>query len=173
MRKISVVPYDDNWPDLFATECTLLQPVLGNVMTQIHHIGSTSVPGLAAKPVIDILLEVNDLNTLDSLNPVMTNAGYTARGENGIPGRRYFTKGGDARSHQVHAFTTGDAQLENHLAFRDYLRANSEAAAAYAQIKREAAWASHNDSQRYCALKEDFITHHLRVALMARALNRY
>lgn len=168
MRKIAVVAYDDNWPALFATEYALLQPVLGDVMAQIHHIGSTSVPGLAAKPVIDILLEVNDLNALDSLNPAMANVGYTARGENGIPGRRYFTKGGKARSHQIHAFATGDAQLEKHLAFRDYLRTTPEAAAAYAQIKREAARASDHDSQPYYALKEDFIAHHLRLALALR-----
>ncbi|MEN4708334.1 GrpB family protein, partial [Pantoea agglomerans] len=67
----------------------------------VHHIGSTSVPGLSAKPVIDMLLEVSDINELDKYHSAMAHAGYVARGENGIAGRRYFIKGGDQRSHQV------------------------------------------------------------------------
>ncbi|MGK9173478.1 GrpB family protein [Yokenella regensburgei] len=165
MRKITVAEYDAQWPARFAAESALLQRVLGKVMVRIHHIGSTSVPGLAAKPVIDILLEVNDLTALDGLNPAMAEAGYRARGENGIAGRRYFTRGDNARSHQLHAFVTGDPQIRKHLAFRDYLRKNRDVAAAYAQLKRAAVLAAEGDSQGYSALKEAFIAHHLRLAL--------
>lgn len=121
MRKVTLVAYDEQWPDLFETESSMLQITIGKVISRIHHIGSTSVPGLAAKPVIDILMEVVSLNELDNLNAAMERAGYTARGENGIQNRRYFTKGEDQRSHQVHAFALGDAQIVKHLAFRDYL----------------------------------------------------
>ena len=166
MRKVAVVDYDAQWPVLFAAERSLLQITLGEVISQIHHVGSTSVVGLAAKPIIDILLEVVDLDELDKLNAAMAQAGYTARGENGIPNRRYFTKGGDQRSHQVHAFAIGDTQIVKHLAFRDYLIKNKNVADQYAEIKRAAVLASENDIHRYSAFKADFIEHHLRLALM-------
>ena len=121
MRILTVVDYDEMWPALFESERTLLQMTLGKVISRIHHIGSTSVPGLSAKPVIDILIEVANLEELDSLNQAMEGVGYTVRGENGILNRRYFTKGGNQRSHHIHAFATGDAQIIKHLAFRDYL----------------------------------------------------
>ncbi|WP_431195822.1 GrpB family protein [Klebsiella pneumoniae] len=120
MRILTVVDYDEMWPALFENERTLLQMTLGKVISRIHHIGSTSVPGLSAKPVIDILIEVANLEELDSLNQAMEGVGYTVRGENGILNRRYFTKGGNQRSHHIHAFATGDAQIIKHLAFRDY-----------------------------------------------------
>lgn len=94
MREIVVEPYDEKWPAMFNAENFLLQALLGDVARKIHHIGSTSVPGLSAKPVIDILLEVADINQLDKCNSAMVDAGYVARGENGIAGRRYFIKGG-------------------------------------------------------------------------------
>lgn len=167
MRTMTIAAYDNQWPGLFETESTLLLGTLGTLILRIHHIGSTSVPNLAAKPVIDILLEVSSLNELDHANAAMTNAGYTSRGENGIPNRRYFTKGSDQRSHQVHAFAVGDGQIIKHLAFRDYLRHNSSAAEQYAEIKHAAALASENDAHRYSALKAEFIEHHLRLALIA------
>ena len=99
MRILTVVDYDEMWPALFENERTLLQMTLGKAISRIHHIGSTSVPGLSAKPVIDILIEVANLQELDSLNQAMEGVGYTVRGENGILNRRYFTKGGNQRSH--------------------------------------------------------------------------
>ncbi|URQ60020.1 GrpB family protein [Pantoea alhagi] len=168
MRTIIVVPYDDKWPEMFEAESLLIKTLLGGVAKSIHHIGSTSVPGLSAKPVIDILLEVSDINELDTYNSAMTRAGYVARGENGISGRRYFIKGGDQRSHQVHAFAVGDMQVVRHLAFRDYLRKNRVIAGESAEIKLSAALLSKNDVHRYSALKANFIEHHLRLALNAQ-----
>lgn len=166
MRTIAVVPYDEKWPEAFNTESLLLQTLLGEVAKAIHHIGSTSVYGLSAKPVIDILLEVADINELARCNAAIISAGYVARGENGISGRRYFIKGGERRSHQVHAFAAGDEQIIRHLAFRDYLRENRDIAATYAEIKREAASLCNNDAQGYSALKANFIAHHLQLALI-------
>ena len=167
MREIVVVPYDEKWPEMFQAEHFLIQELLGDVVKNVHHIGSTSVPGLSAKPVIDILLEVSDINELDTYGSAMSRAGYVARGENGIPGRRYFIKGGDQRSHQVHAFTVGNMQILRHLAFRDYLRENSDIAEKYAEVKHSAALLSRNDVHRYSALKANFIEHHLQLALTA------
>uniref|UniRef100_UPI0031E3BD77 GrpB family protein n=1 Tax=Klebsiella sp. TaxID=576 RepID=UPI0031E3BD77 len=163
MRKIAVVSYDEKWPQLFEAESLLIKTVLGGVAENVHHIGSTSVPGLSAKPVIDILLEVSDISALD--NSAMTRVGYIARGENGITGRQYFIKGSDRRSHQVHAFAVGDIQVLRHLAFRDYLIKNKDIAEEYADIKREATVICQNDARRYSALKEKFIEHHLQLAL--------
>jgi len=165
MRTIIVVPYDDKWPEMFEAESLLIKTLLGGVAKSIHHIGSTSVPGLSAKPVIDILLEVSNINELDTYNYAMTHAGYVARGENGISGRRYFIKGGDHRSHQVHAFAVGNMQVLRHLAFRDFLRKNKDIAGEYAEIKHSAALLSKNDAHRYSALKANFIEQHLRLAL--------
>lgn len=167
MREIVVVPYDEQWPGMFKAESFRIQALLGEIAKNVHHIGSTSVPGLSAKPVIDILLEVSDINELDAYNSAMLRTGYVARGENGIPGRRYFIKGGDQRSHQVHAFTVGDLQILRHLAFRDYLRENREIAEKYAEVKHSAALLSGNNIHRYSALKANFIEHHLRQALTA------
>ncbi|HGM6645696.1 GrpB family protein [Serratia marcescens] len=166
MRTVAVVPYEKQWPVMFKAESSLIQALLGEVVKDVHHIGSTSVPGLSAKPVIDILLEVHNINELDKYNLEMVRAGYIARGENGIPGRRYFIKGGDQRSHQVHAFSVGDIQVLRHLAFRDYLIKNSDVAESYAEIKRAAAFDSKNDVHRYSMLKASFIEHHLQLALM-------
>lgn len=167
MRTVVIVPYDDKWPEMFETESLLIKTLLGAVAVSVHHIGSTSVPGLSAKPIIDILVEVTDINELDAYNLAMVSAGYISRGENGIPGRRYFIKGGGQRSHQVHAFAIGDLQVLRHLIFRDYLRKNRDIAGEYAEIKYSAALLSQNDVHRYSALKADFIAHHLRLALSA------
>ncbi|MFK3708419.1 GrpB family protein [Klebsiella sp. NPDC088457] len=166
MRMLTVVDYDDMWPRLFESERSLLQITLGKVISQIHHIGSTSVPGLSAKPVIDILIEVTNLAELDSMNQAMERAGYTVRGENGISNRRYFTKGGNQRSHHIHAFTTGDAQIIKHLAFRDYLIKNNDVAAQYALMKKNAMLLCENNSHQYSIYKADFIQKHLRIALI-------
>ncbi|MBK0167467.1 GrpB family protein [Klebsiella sp. S69] len=165
MREIIVVPYDDKWPEMFEAESLLIRTLLGGVVKRVHHIGSTSVPGLSAKPVIDILLEVSDVNELDTYNSAMVRGRYVACGENGITGRRFFTKGGDQRSHHVHAFAVGDMQVSRHLAFRDYLRENRDIAGQYAEVKHSAALLSRNNAHRYSALKAGFIEHHLRLAL--------
>lgn len=91
-------------------------------------------------------------------------AGYSVRGENGIPNRRYFTKGADQRSHHVHAFRLGDPQIVKHLAFRDYLKIHKKQAEEYAQIKQAAALVCEDNINRYSSLKADFIAHHLRRA---------
>jgi len=165
MRKIVVVPYDEKWPEMFNVESFLIKKLLGEVAKDIHHVGSTSVPGLSAKPVIDILLEVSDINELDQCTPAMVNAGYVARGENGIAGRRYFIKESNQRSHQVHAFSVGDRHILRHLAFRDYLRENIDIAISYAEVKHTALLLYKNDAQGYSAFKTSFIEHHLQLAL--------
>jgi GrpB-like predicted nucleotidyltransferase (UPF0157 family) len=164
-RVIEVVDYNPAWKAAFVLERSLLQEALGEIVVAVHHIGSTSVPGLAAKPIIDILLAVTDLAALDDKGAEMAALGYKAKGENGIPGRRYFHKGGPQRTHHAHAFTAGDPNLTRHLAFRDYLIANPEVTQEYAALKKRLASAYKDDSRLYQAGKEDFISLHEWLAL--------
>lgn len=165
IRKVEVVEYDPKWPRLFDAERESLARALGDAAVSIEHIGSTAVPGLAAKPIIDILMEVTGLAALDALNPAMETLGYEPRGEFGIPGRRYFRKGGDDRTHHIHAFASGDPGLRRHLAFRDYLRAHPDVAREYAELKKKVAETCGNDLGRYCDGKDAFVKRIERLAL--------
>jgi len=157
MRKIEIVDYDHSWPQLFEAERDLLQQTLGDVCIKIFHIGSTAVLELAAKPIIDILIEVTDVEALDELNVEMEIIGYNPKGEFGIPGRRYFQKGDDNRSHHIHAFARGDSNVMRHIAFRDYLRTHPEVAREYGELKRNVADACENDVGKYCDGKDRFV----------------
>lgn len=168
LRIIEVVSYNPQWPAMFAQEAAILQSALGDVAQHIHHIGSTAVPGLVAKPIIDILLEVTSVEALDALNSKMRSLGYEPRGEFGISRRRYFPKGGADRTHQIHAFATGDEHVIRHLAFRDYLRAHPETAKEYGELKMAVARECNNDIERYCDGKDAYVK-----AVEARALHRY
>lgn len=156
VRKMIVVNYSGDWPEMYEKEAAQIRAALADVLVRCHHMGSTSVPGLAAKPIIDILLEVRSLDRLDARNAAMESLGYTPKGAFGIPGRRYYPKGADKRTHHAHAFAAGDPHIEKHLVFRDYLRAHPLAAAEYAAIKRQAAEAHANDPEGYVAFKHDF-----------------
>ena len=124
MQHITVVPYDPAWPGLYEAEAQAIAGVLGQRLTAIHHIGSTAVPGLAAKPVIDIMPVVRAVTETDECRADFEALGYEYLGEFGIPGRRYLRKGGDERTHQMHIFASDDVHaIARHLAVRDYLRA--------------------------------------------------
>ena len=101
MQHITVVPYDPAWPGLYEAEAQAIAGVLGQRLTAIHHIGSTAVPGLAAKPVIDIMPVVRAVTEADECRADFEALGYEYLGEFGIPGRRYLRKGGDERTHQM------------------------------------------------------------------------
>ncbi len=138
LRKICVVSHDALWPERFAAESAALAAAFGGRATEIQHVGSTSVPGLPAKPIIDILVVTDDIGQVDSLNPALIVLGYEPQGEYGIPGRRFFTKGGDVkRSHHVHVFQQDHPEVSAMLDFRDYLRAHPRQAAEYGRLKEE------------------------------------
>ena len=155
---IRVVPYNAAWPALFQEEADRLRAVLGENLAALHHIGSTAVPGLAAKPILDLMPVVYDLEEVDRRNPAFEALGYECMGEFGIPGRRYFRKGGDDRTHQVHIFAAEDeGNIRRHLAVRDYLRVHPEEAAAYSRLKMKLARRYPEDLESYCLGKEDFV----------------
>ena len=137
-RKIEVVPYDAAWPAYYAQWAAVLQQVLGPVAIALHHIGSTAIPGLSAKPTIDVLGEVTALDAVDALNDALRAVGFEPRGENGTPGRRYFVRfAADGVNHaaHVHLFVSGHPEIQRHLLFRDYLRAHPTEAQLYERLK--------------------------------------
>ena len=123
------------------------------------------MPNLAAKPIIDILLEVRDANRLDEYGAEMREIGYTPKGEFGILGRRFYLKGEIDRTHHVHAFNENSLEIKRHLAFRDYLIANPMIANKYGQIKQESVKKCNNDIAKYIKLKSDFIKLHEQKAM--------
>ncbi|MGD2176345.1 MAG: GrpB family protein [Anaerolineae bacterium] len=157
-RPITVVTHDARWSDLFQEEANGLGAILGQEVVAIHHIGSTAIPGIYAKPIIDILVEVQDIERIDTFNRDMIERGYVPKGEFGIRGRRFFIKGTEeSRTHHVHVFQTGNPEFERHLEFRDYLRAHPEEAQAYSRLKQELARRFPHDIDSYTAGKDDLI----------------
>ena len=133
--------------------------------------GSTAVPGLAAKPIIDILPVVRHIEHMDSLAGEMEKLGYQAMGEFGIPGRRYFILAqGDTHIFHVHSFQQGDPEIDRHLDFVAYLSAHPEAARAYAELKQRLAVKYRDDPESYTLAKTDFIRSIESLAKSWRAL---
>jgi len=157
VRVIRVLDYSTDWPAAYDLEAQRLIRVFGEQLEGIHHIGSTAVSGLPAKPVIDILVEVRDIEKVDELNQLMEELGYEARGEYGISNRRFFPKGGNRRSHHVHVFPAGHSEVLRHLRFRDYMRAFPAEAEAYADLKLQLAEKYPHDIDGYCDGKNAFI----------------
>ena len=105
-------------------------------------------------------------------NEKMAALGYRAKGENGITGRRYFQKGGDQRSHHIHAFQSNDKHLIRHIAFKEYLIAHPQIASEYGSIKQSAAFKCQNDNMAYMAMKNNFIEKHGKLAVQWFSINK-
>lgn len=151
------VSYDPRWPAAFEAEAMRLQR--SGAFQRLHHMGSTAVPGLLAKPVIDILAETQSLEAVDRATPHLADLGYDARGEFGIAGRRYFRRHDAAgvRTHHLHVYEVGSAQIERHLMLRDYLRAHPARANAYAGFKQAIVAGAVGQGLSYAAAKVDFV----------------
>lgn len=158
MRKVEVLPYNPEWPWMFEAEAKLLRKIFGPEIVEIHHIGSTSVVGLKAKPIIDIMPVVMDIDRINDFNNAMIAIGYEPRGENGLPGRRYFQKGGDNRTHHIHMYESGNPEIDRHLAFRDYLRVHPDTVKDYGNLKDELARRYLFDIDSYIAGKHQFVS---------------
>ncbi|MFN0075561.1 MAG: GrpB family protein [Prosthecobacter sp.] len=165
--RYQVVPHDPVWKQQYAREAELITSALNDMAAKLHHIGSTAISDIAAKPIIDILIEIDDLRELDARSSAMEQLGYEAMGEFGIPGRRYFRKN-DAfgiRTHQIHAFETGSPGALRHLAFRGYMIAHPAAAQAYGALKERLAQQHPDDFEAYMDGKDAFIKEHEAKAL--------
>ncbi len=146
------------WSAEFLAHAAVIRAALGALVVEVHHIGSTAIPGIAAKPIIDILLEVSSLEQLDRSAHLLENLGYEALGEFGLAGRRYFRKGGEQRTHHLHAYESGHPDIHRHIAFRDYLKANRVAATQYESVKLAAAKEFRDSPDAYAQSKSAIIT---------------
>lgn len=136
--RVTIVPYDPDWPRRFDEERRVLAAAFAGTEAVIEHVGSTAVPGLGSKPVIDIIVGVSVLVEVERRIPALDAAGYEYEKE--LPDRQYFRKPRlGRRSFHVHCVITGSDLWIRHLAFRDHLRAHPETAAAYHRLKRELA----------------------------------
>lgn len=159
--EVRVMPHDPAWADEFAAERARLLEALGGVPAEIEHVGSTAVPGLAAKPIIDVLGGRPAGSELEPYVRAFTSAGYEYRGEYGIPGRHYFVRG-EPRTHHLHLVEAGGNLWRRHIAFRDHLRSDPDAVAVYAALKHDLAARFPNDRERYTDGKSAFIDDVLR-----------
>lgn len=168
-RTIELLPYDPAWPDQYQQEAEQLSAIFSDQLVSIHHIGSTAIPGIKAKPVIDILVVVREIEQVEPFNQAMIDFGYLPRGERGIPGRRYFRKGpDDLHSHHVHVYGQGHQAIWLHLDFRDYLRAHPAEGQAYSQLKETLAEKYREDPAGYTKEKTDFVVKQNRRAAIWR-----
>src|SRR5258705_9014566 len=135
--EVVVVPYDSRWPLLFEATSAQLRAALGPSILAVHHVGSTAVPALCAKPILDVLVSVPDFDDAKRLVPQLAVLDYEFRPEEEIPDRRYFRRppGGELRTHHLSLAEPDSRHHRVTLAFRDALRGNSELAAAYARLK--------------------------------------
>ena len=158
MRRIEVVPHSPGWAAGFRAEVDRLTAVPDDEVIAIHLIGSTALPGISAKPIIDILLAVREVERLDELRPEIAALDYEGRGEFGLPRRRYFARTTDGRRmHQIHAYKTDNPGLEPHLAFRDYPIYHPENAQAYGRLKEDLVEEIPTEIEGYMAGKDAFI----------------
>lgn len=152
--------YDAEWPQIFAREAAAIREALGSLVLDVEHIGSTAVVGMTAKPVIDVAAKTNSFSDLPRIVATMEKIGYSHRGEFGLPGRQFFTKGDPVLFH-VHLVERENGRWLLWLRFRDALRADAALREAYVLLKRDLAATFANDRPAYTAAKGDFINRRL------------
>jgi GrpB-like predicted nucleotidyltransferase (UPF0157 family) len=154
--KLTLSPYRKKWPGLYNLEKTRLLEVVGAYLLRIEHVGSTAVPGMPAKPILDIAGAVRALDDVEDCIVPLQTLGYEFRGEQGVPGRRYFVKG-EPRTHHLHLYRIGSRAWEDHLLFRDWLSSHPQAAVDYAVLKTRLLVKYPEDRAAYTDGKAPFI----------------
>ena len=158
-RNIIVEPYNEAWKQDFTDIRKELAEALGDLAIKIEHVGSTSVPGLSAKPIIDIDVVIKDRSVLPSVIEALGKIGYQHEGDQGIPGREAFKYEGKdhLRKHHLYVCSEDASELKRHLSFRDYLLEHPEAVSEYSRIKEEGAVLFPHDIDKYIEHKTPFI----------------
>jgi len=157
IRQVKLVEYNPEWPQLFINAAKEIKAILNENCVEIHHIGSTAIPHIHAKPIIDIMPVVKNLNTVDALNVEFEKLGYTCMGEYGIAGRRYYWRSPIDRTHHIHLFAQNSPEIVRHLAFRDFMISHPDYAQAYSLIKQNLAKVFSQDIENYVNGKASFI----------------
>lgn len=154
--KIQVVPYSTTWPFQFKVEAHKIADALGDNCITVHHVGSTAIEGLWAKPIIDIIPVVKDVFLVDQQNLAMQALGYVAKGEHGMLFRRYFQRVAPIPACNVHVYEEGSGEIERLVLFRDFLNQNAVYKEKYADLKRKLG-DEHNDITRYTLAKDALV----------------
>jgi GrpB-like predicted nucleotidyltransferase (UPF0157 family) len=151
---VEVVDYDPEWPEEFERLKLRVERALGDVLVRVEHVGSTAVPGLAAKPIVDLYAVVDDMERAGAL---LERLGYVDEGALGVPGRRGFAWPPGEKRHHLYICLADDAGLAIVVRFRDYMRGHPEKALEYAGLKRELAIRHRDDREAYADGKSAFI----------------
>ena len=160
---VKLIPYNSNWERLFEDEKSSLQEVIGAYVLDIQHVGSTSIPGMIAKPIIDIAIAVQSFEDATVCIKPIEQLGYEYRGEFGIPRRHYFTKG-DPRTHHIHMNEISSRDWLDQITYRNYLIQHPGVAKEYAELKVKLAQSYPTNRQLYTESKAPFINHVLQLA---------
>ena len=165
---VRVVEYDARWPSLFAAEERRIRDHC-RLPLRLEHVGGTSIPGMCAKPVLDLAAGRPRETTTEDCVAALTQLGYEHRGERGVPGREFFSRG-LPRTYHLHLVDAGGPLWREYLAFRDYLRAHAEAALRFAELKRALATRFPRDREAYTNAKAPHVQEILRLAATPDAL---
>jgi GrpB-like predicted nucleotidyltransferase (UPF0157 family) len=164
-NKVRIVGHKSQWKELYLSEAEEIHKALHGMDLQIEHVGSTSIPGLAAKPIIDIMVGVKTMQEADRCIPLLEQMGYTFKGEFGIPNRYFFIKEKtNQRTHHLHLVTLDSDFWQDLIAFRDYLLANPKVKRDYEKLKRKLAEAFPEQREKYTNSKTEFIREMLEKA---------
>jgi len=154
--KVRLTNFSEDWFEMFQTEAQFLKTIFRDEIIKFEHFGSTSVPGMKAKPVIDMMCIVKDIEKIDSFDNKMNSLGYDVAGEWGITGRRLFRKGGENRTHHIHFYEENNPQIDRHLIFRDYLRSHPKEVETYSSFKEKLAQ-RYDSTSEYSPAKKTFV----------------
>jgi len=157
-RELSLVTVGPEWAQRFASEQSRLVSSLGLEAIDVQHIGSTAIPGILAKPILDIAVAIENFESGLLLVPILISLGYEYRGEYGISRRHYFVQGSPKRTHHLHVLERHAPEWRQHICFKEYLLSSPALAAQYSDLKREILIASLGNRDQYQALKSCFIS---------------
>jgi GrpB-like predicted nucleotidyltransferase (UPF0157 family) len=156
-QMVHVADYDPQWPATFEQLRGPVAAALGALALRVEHVGSTAVPGLAAKPIIDLDVVIGSRADLPAVIGALRRLGYRPQGDLGVPGREAFNNPPGALPHHLYVCADGNRELARHLAFRDFLRTHPDTARAYGELKRSLARRFCNDRDAYTEAKTSFI----------------
>lgn len=157
---VQLEAHDPGWALQAAREAERLRAAVGETLLDVHHIGSTAIAGIVAKPILDLLPVFESLDALDALRDLFEGLGYDWRGEYGLPGRRYCTRSEPATGRRLvhaHCYAAGDPEIARHLAFCSYLQTHQDVARAYESEKLRCRALHSRDSGAYSEAKNDWI----------------
>jgi GrpB-like predicted nucleotidyltransferase (UPF0157 family) len=171
-RSVSLSPYDERWPRRFEQEAGALRDALDKPGLRIEHIGSTAIPGMPAKPIIDMILAIHSFLPTFELIRSLGNSGYEGRGDGGVADRLFFAKGPPGRrTHHLSVCEEESAFWRNQLVFRDFLRSHTESADRYAALKVQLASAYGGRQELYTEEKSAFVAEVLAAATRRKPQN--